>query len=109
MSTDTPIADAIHARTKGGIHEENYIDALQSVKDLERENARLREELAYEQKECGTAIRKSLNEIRYREMAEEEADKWLRLCTEWSEANVKLIQRAEQAEAELALKLEELK
>ena len=62
---------------------------------------KLEQELAEVQKECGTAIRKSLNEITYREMAEEEADKWLRLCTEWSEANVKLILRAEKAESRL--------
>ena len=86
--SDTPRTDEIW----GSMHGSGYQMMLLAQK-LERELAAL-------QKECGTAIRKSLNEIAYREMAEVEADKWLRLCTEWSEANVKLILRAEKAEKE---------
>ena len=88
--SDTPRTDEIW----GSMHGSGYQMMLLAQK-LERELAAL-------QKESGTAIRRTGREIAYREMAEVEADKWLRLCTEWSEANVKLILRAEQAEAELA-------
>ena len=120
--SDTPRTDEVWKNMHGSGYqmmllcqklERELADAKEIEKMRDEEIASVREvagnatirferELAEVQKECGTAIRKSLNEITYREMAEEEADKWLRLCTEWSEANVKLILRAEQAEAELS-------
>ena len=82
--SDTPRTDEIW----GSMHGSGYQMMILLARKLERELAAL-------QKECGTAIRRTGREIAYREMAEKEADKWLRLSTEWSEAN-------EQAEKELA-------
>ena len=90
MSTDTPITAALDCPEPKYAQEiqfdgaryfvvspEDYEELYESHQKLERENARLREELA----EAKDAIQK-----------------WMGQCAEWRDANIQLGQRAEQSE-----------